>query len=403
MREGKENIGTCQACGLSPVNHTATYLSASFDAWMNDSTMRFQQTSAYALLERILDRPLTWTLSSFLSLLRTFQLSGISHDPERARTYRSQVVWEEALHRGIPMEQLTLFATPLELYRARIGRSWQYFQSIPVPPAKKRLEYKGLDDKFLFKKRIREAGLPAPEAVCVRNLAEARLAFEKLQKPVVVKPRMGSRARHTTTRVSSLEDLDMAYERARVLCRQVIVEEFLEGGVCRATIVEGRLVGFLQMLPARVMGDGVYSVRELVDIKNASRPERVAEVELDPEHAEFLARLGYTFDSILPKELTIDLSRRTGRFEGGETRELPNEVHPKLRAYVERAAAALASSVIGLDLIIPDPTADPDTQRWGLLEGNSVPFIDLHYWPLHGQPSNVASAVWDLWGSALSA
>jgi D-alanine-D-alanine ligase-like ATP-grasp enzyme len=65
---------------------------------------------------------------------------------------------------------------------------------------------------------------------------------------------------------------------------------------------------------------------------------------------------------------------------------------------MERAARALQTPLVGFDLIIPDPERDPDAQTWGVIEANSLPYIDLHYLPLEGTPSNVAASVWDLWG-----
>jgi D-alanine-D-alanine ligase-like ATP-grasp enzyme len=53
--------------------------------------------------------------------------------------------------------------------------------------------------------------------------------------------------------------------------------------------------------------------------------------------------------------------------------------------------------VAGFDLIIADPEQDPDNQEWGIIEANSLPFIDLHYLPLYGRPSNPAAQVWDMW------
>jgi hypothetical protein len=44
-----------------------------------------------------------------------------------------------------------------------------------------------------------------------------------------------------------------------------------------------------------------------------------------------------------------------------------------------------------------NPQDDPNNQKWGIIEANSLPFIDLHYWPLYGEPVNIASYVWDLW------
>jgi cyanophycin synthetase len=82
---------------------------------------------------------------------------------------------------------------------------------------------------------------------------------------------------------------------------------------------------------------------------------------------------------------------------GGETHEIPESIHPKLHALIERLSQLLDVPLAGFDLIIPDPEADPDIQKWGILEANTLPFIDLHYNPLYGKTSNVAVAIWDLW------
>jgi len=54
-------------------------------------------------------------------------------------------------------------------------------------------------------------------------------------------------------------------------------------------------------------------------------------------------------------------------------------------------------SVVGFDCIIPDPTKDANSQRWGIIECNSLPFIDLHYFALEGKPKNIAGMIWDMW------
>jgi D-alanine-D-alanine ligase-like ATP-grasp enzyme len=161
--------------------------------------------------------------------------------------------------------------------------------------------------------------------------------------------------------------------------------------------VNGTLVGFFQGDPPRVVGDGKRTIRELIAKQNVGKHDRVQEIVVREEHELFLARQGYTLDSALTTGARIDLTHRTGRLFGGETRELLNTVHPSMRAYLERAARILQTPVVGIDLIIEDPVSDPDTQRWGIIEANSLPYIDLHYLPLYGEPSNVASAVWDLW------
>ena len=397
----KHKHGGCAACGDSPVVHSVAFATSTLEAYLIDRLNQFRPHRKVRRSLRALKREELFE-SLLIRFARLLRIAKSSHDPERAYTYRSQVIWEEALRRGIPMEQQMMFGAATELYRAQMGGRWHYFVSLPIPAEKQHHMFTGIDDKQRLKQFLQAHDVPVARAICVTNLAEAHTAFEKLQKPLVVKPRIGSRARHTTTNIHELKDLEAAYRLAHQLCGYVLIEEHLEGPVSRATVVDGHLRGFLQMFPARVTGDGVHTIQELLRENNATKPAEVKSIELDAEHLAYLKRSGLNQLTILEKGAIIDLSRRTGRFEGGATREIPTVIHPKLKTLIEKTARALGAPVIGFDLIIQDPESDPDAQRWGVLEANSLPYIDLHYLPLEGNPSNVASAVWDLWDTRVS-
>ncbi len=395
LSSSKGKKGACAACNDSPVAHTPLYITSSLEAWLADRSLpRFVSGPIFVKVRNALA---DIVIESFVRGALLLRVAKMSSDRDRAITYRSQVVWEEAQARGINMEQLFIFAKPTEIYRADLQDKVIYFQSIPVPDDLVSAQYDRLDDKHYFKKLLHDNGISVSEAHVVTSLDEARALFDTMRKPVVVKPRIGTRARHTTTNIHSREEFDAAYKLANQICAYTLIEEHYDGAVSRATVVGGKLAGFLQMVQARVTGDGVHTISELVTHKNASRPERVAEIALDDEHRAFLSRSGYSPETVLERGVTTDLSRRTGRFEGGATREMRDSVNPKLRTIIEAAARMLKTPLVGFDLIIPDPVADPEGQRWGFLEANSLPYIDLHYFPLEGNPSNVAADVWDLW------
>ena len=77
-----------------------------------------------------------------------------------------------------------------------------------------------------------------------------------------------------------------------------------------------------------------------------------------------------------------------------------DELHPSFIPILKRAADIVDLPVVGFDVIIPDPTKSADAQRWGIIECNTLPFIDLHYYALLGQPKNIAGEIWDLWNSS---
>ena len=391
--EAKHAETACPYCGDSPVRHFETFLSESIASAANQ-WLAFPGSAA---LHGFVDRVSPGFARFFIALFRAVGAAYFTPDISRARTLRSALVWREARKRGIVMEELIAFGKPTEWYRARMNGQWRYFESIPLPPTLSRGGHQWLDDKCALKERLRRIGIPVPLSFVARSARAARAAFEKIGAPVAVKPCTGSRGRHTTVFVPDFASLERAFMRARQLNHFVVVEEFLMGSVCRATVVAGALCGFLKADPPAVVGDGKRTIAKLIAEKNRTRPARVAEVLIRPELMEFVERQGYALSDILPRGQRLPLLFRTGRLFGGRTREMLSAVHPEFRSAFEKAGRAADAPVVGFDAIIPDPTRAPEEQRWGIIEGNSLPFIDLHDFALEGAPANVASRIWDLW------
>ena len=317
---------------------------------------------------------------------------------ENIHSYRGKALWEEAVRRGMPMQSIRVFGKEIDAYEAKVGRNKKTirFQGLP------RLELKGewigwVDDKWLLKKRLMEAQIPVPKGKSFSSWKPLLSFFKTLEKPVIIKPQVGSRGRHTTTFIYTEEELKKAFYIAKQLCHWVVMEEHLFGSVYRGTLVNGKLIGILGGDPPRVTGNNHSTIHELIEEKNKNKREGVKDVAITPSLEEFISRSGCTLSTILPAKKTIDLSEKIGVNYGGASIELTEETHPKIKEVMEHAAKAVDDHLIGFDFIIPDVTADPTNQKWGIIECNSLPFINLHHYPLIGKPVNVAKYVWDLW------
>jgi D-alanine-D-alanine ligase-like ATP-grasp enzyme len=95
--------------------------------------------------------------------------------------------------------------------------------------------------------------------------------------------------------------------------------------------------------------------------------------------------------------LTIDLTEKVGISYGGFTAEELTITHPETKKILESAARVVNFPIIGFDFIIGDITKSPYEQKWGIIEANSLPFIDLHHHPAQGTPINIAAYVWNWW------
>jgi hypothetical protein len=383
---------SCSACGTSPVNHTLLFTFNVLEETvgkLGEVFLRVHSSKKIAnLVEKLLHR-----------LLSTVGVVRFSTDIEKAASGRSKLIWEEAQRRGIPMEQILMLGKPLEQYRAKIHGKTYFFESIPVPPWLPQGGYSWVDNKFTLAKKLQREGIPSPKTEVIFTKKDARKAFDKLSKPLIIKPKNGSRGRHTTTNINTLEEMMAAFKLGKQISPILVAQEHLFGSVYRATVIDDKLVGFFRADPPQVTGDGTHNIRDLIQTKNASRNIRLSEIRMNPELVSFIKRQNYTLESVLPQGKTIDLIAKTGRMYGGYTREMLPEVHPKMYEIFERAGKVANAPVLGFDLIIENPTDDPDIQRWGIIECNSLPFIDLHYFALEGEPRDLAKNVWDLFYS----
>jgi cyanophycin synthetase len=381
----------CPACGNNPTPHALAWFSESLTVSLNS----LNQVVGKSFLNRLFSRAFESFTYGLIVVFQKLGVLKINTDPNQVAGLRGKVLWEEAARRGIPMHSLVFAGKNTDTYGVTIQEKKFYFSGIPRLSHTSSGSEWWMDDKAVLKNKLQEAGIPVPRGGVFSRYEPLKKMFATLDKPVIIKPRLGSRGRHTTTTIFEEKDLKTAFVSAKQLCYWVILEEHLIGSVYRGTCIDGVLVGVLRGDPPRITGDGVHTIDELVGIKNANRHPDVRDVVLGSEHEAFLARRGFTFSSVLPPGKTIDLLEKIGISYGGYSAEVTDEMHPKTKEYLEAAAGVVGDPILGFDFIIDDIAASPDTQKWGIIECNGVPFINLHHFPIEGKPNNVAQHVWN--------
>jgi cyanophycin synthetase len=381
----------CLYCGNNRVSHPA----AKIVSVASDIFDPIERSFAPTRIFRNAASALQGSLSSFIRTLDAAGAVAFVNDLPPNPSGCAGVLWEEAARRGITMENVRMFNLPTDSYRAKVRNKNIYFVSLPRPYKTTSGSEWWLDDKLELKKVLSAAGIPVPRGSGFSRFEPMRKYFAQLSKPAIVKPRLGSRGRHTTTHIYTEEDLRRAFDIAKQISRTVVLEEHLHGSVYRATVIGGELVGVLEGMPPRVTGSGVHTIAQLVERKNETRHVKVSPVSLGEIHREFLARTGRTFDTVLPQGETVDLIEKIGVSYGGSSRELIEITHPETKRILTEAARVVDDPIIGFDFIIPDITASPHSQKWGIIECNSRPFINLHHDPVEGTPVNAAKHLWD--------
>lgn len=384
---------SCPHCGNNPTSHVQAWIDSSVCVVMSPVSQKLLDTYFGQALFTLTEYIIKGALMVFL----TTRIARFDADHSLIVSERGKVLSDEIQARGNwKMETLLVFGKVTDAYRITFPSGFKmFFSGLPRLGKNADIGAGWIDDKALLKQRLMERGVAVSRGKGVSSWAEAEQCFHALQKPLIVKPRLGSRGRHTTTHIHDVNDLKRAFTIARQLGKFVIVEEHLTGSVYRATVIDGVLAGVLAGEPPRVTGDGGHTIEELITLKNETRPKRVSAVEITEYTRVFLKRQNYTLESILPNGETIDLSEKIGLSYGGKSIEITPHVHPKLRTELEKAAAAVQDALLGFDFITTDVSVDPDTVRWGIIECNTVPFINLHHDPLEGEPVNVAAKLLD--------
>lgn len=404
----------CLYCGANPAPHGILWIAETFAVLTRPLDLLLARSG----LQRLADYFGDLLVAPLFHALRALGIARYNTDRTKITSFRGKALWEEAERRGIEMKSITFFGKEMDMYEARIktaapsggvlpsGGALQSgamretvlrFASLPRPASPAEDGIYWIDDKAALKEKLSAAGVPVPRGRTFARYAPLRAYFEELEKPVIVKPRLGSRGRHTTTFIYTEKQLAKAYEIAKRLCNWVILEEHLTGSVYRGTAVNGEIVGVLGGDPPRVTGNGRAAIAELIAQKNASKMDGVKDAIVTPLTVDFLARNGLALETVLPAGRTIDISEKIGVNYGGASVEVTDETHPETKRILGEAARAVNDPLIGFDFIIEDIARAPHGQKWGIIECNSLPFINLHHYPLIGKPVNVAKYVWDLW------
>ncbi|MDO8552586.1 MAG: hypothetical protein Q7S01_03595 [bacterium] len=381
----------CIHCGNNPVSHFSAWVNNSFGAPANRLYLSVCKDREQKFLGKLTNRLIDIWIAIFLWL----GLIKIHSDSSKAASSRGRVLWEEATRRGIEVHGLLFLGKATDVYVAHVMGRKLYYSGLPRPAYTKSGSDWWLDDKAILKEKLSYVGISVPRGGSFTRFDDCSRQFDSLEKPVVIKPQIGSRGRHTTTHIYTKEQLEMAFNIAKQISYWVVMEEHLEGSVYRATVVDGKLVGVLRGDPPRVVGDGKNTITQLVERKNSAKHEKVSGIVFDERHREFLARTGRGFGTIPATGENVDLLASIGVSYGGYSAEVTPETHGETKRIMEQAAAVVDDPIIGFDFIIGDIEKSPISQRWGIIECNSTPFINLHHDPVEGTPVNVAKSVWD--------
>ena len=246
------------------------------------------------------------------------------------------------------------------------------------------------------------ASIPvAKGSICVdeEDLADT---IKSIGYPIVLKPLDGNHGKGASINVTNWEDAVLGLEYAQKYSRRVIVERFITGHDFRVLVIDNKIVAAAQRVPAHVVGDGINSIEELIEIVNAD-PRRgyghenvLTEIEIDRDSLELLEKRNMTVNSIPEKDDIVYLKSTANLSTGGTSIDVTDMMHPENIFMAERISRIIGLDVCGIDIMASNLTQSLKENGGVILEVNAAPGFRMHLAPSEGLPRNVAAPVIDM-------
>ncbi len=262
-----------------------------------------------------------------------------------------------------------------------------------------------MENKYITNKILLENNIRVPKGIKISkgdyNLEE--LYQEYNYKKIVVKPINTNFGLGITILENySINNLEQAISFALEYDTSILIEEFISGKEYRFFVIGDEVAAILHRIPANVTGDGVSTIKELVNIKNQDdlRGENyvkpLQKINLGKVEEDYIKTQGYNFNSVLEKDKTIFLRENSNISTGGDSVDYTDEIHDSYKEIALNAARAVNAKITGIDMMIMNIKESANNSNHGIIEMNFNPALHIHHYPYQGKGRNLAAKVLDL-------
>lgn len=261
-------------------------------------------------------------------------------------------------------------------------------------------------NKGIAKRILSQNGVSVPlgEVFKAKDRTSIIKAFELLDGPVVLKPVHGSHGYDVylnLKRIEEIESILSVLEEKYGSEAPILIEEFFDAKEYRVFLTKAFKCAVLHRDPAYVIGDGIHTIEELIEIENDRRmhprTNALCEILIDNEMDRYLKenRISRSFIPTLGKKVYV--RRNSNVAMGGVCIDKTDEAD---RSVIEIGKRVLDSfsglPYVGIDFMTKDISLVQTEDSYRVIEVNTVPGLQMHHRPAIGKSQNVASYIVDL-------
>ncbi len=307
---------------------------------------------------------------------------------------------EEGIERGYDIKRIHY--KKLIIHVAKDGRGFMYDTLPGAVSIRMRLPY--ITNKTFQKQIMKANNISVAETLGVAK-TKNDLTHITHEFPCVVKPVRGTLAKNVFVDVDTEEKLHIAVKKILHSKSVALVEKQYNGKQYRILVINGKFISCVQRCPAYIVGDGIHTVQELIDIKNAN-PERggynskvhtLRYIVINDLVKNKLKKNHILLSDIIDddKKIIFDVDLPHALDLGGDMIDETDNIHQTFIEKSEHFTQKHNFFIIGFDVIAEDITKDVNQQKYIFNELNEQPFFDINEKCNIGTGPPVASIMWD--------
>ena len=320
----------------------------------------------------------------------------------------TQALLKDALRLGIKVDILDHTDNLLKL---QLGKQIEFVRNANMTSKDSQITHFLLDNKAATKLLLSKVGVNTPHGETYSSERECLAEFPRLHdQAFVIKPQNSNYGLGISIfpKGCDLTEFKTAIRLAFKEDSSVIIEEFVEGTELRFYVQDGKVLAVCERQPAQVIGDGLHTIEELIQIENHNPlrgPSHYAPLSfltLSEAELNFLQNQQITSETIPSEGQTVLLRKNSNVSTGGIAIDRTDQVHPAFIEIASLTAKAMGACLCGVDIIIKDFEQNPSsTNPYAVLETNYNPMITLHQFPAQGKARNLTTPLLELLFSQL--
>lgn len=312
----------------------------------------------------------------------------------------TQILIKESIKRGITIEILDRSDNFISL---KNKDKFEYVKQATKTSKDSYISVLIMENKTVTKKVLANNNIEVPDGKEFYSIEQVKDSIKDLvNKPIVIKPKSTNFGLGISIFQNGANEVDIlkAFDIAFKCDTTVIMEEFVKGKEYRFLVIDKEVVGILHRVPANVKGDGIKSIRQLVDIKNNDPLRGVGyvkpleKIKLDESAELFLSNQNKDFDYIPLENEIVFLRENSNISTGGDSIDYTDIIPDRFKNIAIECAKTVGARICGVDMMLED--FKDEESNYSIIELNFNPAIHIHCYPYIGKERNIAVKVLEL-------